>query len=93
MAFFSVQGTDQGGEVETRRGIAVADAALAAGVEHFIYGSVGGADRRSGVPPTLRARGGLRNMSSASACRQRSFDPSSSWTISPRPRCGSCCWP
>lgn len=47
---FSVQGTDQGGEVETRRGVAVADAALAAGVEHFIYGSVGGADRRSGVP-------------------------------------------
>ncbi|MFU4219449.1 NmrA/HSCARG family protein [[Pseudomonas] boreopolis] len=47
---FSVQGTDQGGEVETRRGIAVANAARAAGVQHFIYASVGGADRRSGVP-------------------------------------------
>jgi uncharacterized protein YbjT (DUF2867 family) len=47
---FSVQGTDQGGEVETRRGIAVADAAKAAGVAHFIYSSVGGADRSSGVP-------------------------------------------
>lgn len=47
---FSVQGTDHGGEVEFKRGIAVADAALAAGVEHFIYSSVGGADRRSGVP-------------------------------------------
>ncbi|MGY4728632.1 NmrA/HSCARG family protein [Burkholderia pyrrocinia] len=46
---FSVQGSEQGPEVETRRGIAVADAALAAGVEHFIYASVGGADRRSGV--------------------------------------------
>ncbi len=46
---FSVQGSEQGTELETRRGIAVADAALAAGVEHFIYASVGGADRRSGV--------------------------------------------
>ncbi|MEN2473458.1 NmrA/HSCARG family protein [Burkholderia sp. GS2Y] len=47
---FSVQGSEQGAEVETRRGIAVADAALAAGVRHFIYASVGGAERRSGVP-------------------------------------------
>jgi len=47
---FSVQGTDQGGEAEIRRGIAVADAARAANVAHFIYSSVGGADRRSGVP-------------------------------------------
>ncbi|AZD29811.1 NmrA/HSCARG family protein [Pseudomonas chlororaphis] len=46
---FSVQGSEQGVELETHRGIAVADAALAAGVEHFIYASVGGADRRSGV--------------------------------------------
>ncbi len=47
---FSVQGIDQGGEVEIRRGTAVADAAQAAEVTHFIYSSVGGADRRSGVP-------------------------------------------
>lgn len=47
---FSVQGTDQGLETETKRGIAVADAALATGVNHFIYASVGGAERRSGVP-------------------------------------------
>lgn len=47
---YSVQGTDQGSEVETRRGIAVADAARMARVQHFIYSSVGGADRRSGVP-------------------------------------------
>jgi uncharacterized protein YbjT (DUF2867 family) len=47
---YSVQGTDEGAEVEVRRGIAVADAALAAGVEHFVYASVGGADRESGVP-------------------------------------------
>lgn len=47
---YSVQGTDQGGEAETRRGIAVAEAARAAEVAHFIYASVGGADRRSAVP-------------------------------------------
>jgi uncharacterized protein YbjT (DUF2867 family) len=47
---FSVQGSEQDGEVETKRGVAVADAAHAAGIAHFIYASVGGADRRSGVP-------------------------------------------
>lgn len=47
---FSVQGIDQGVEIEAKRGIAVADAALAAGVRHFIYASVGGAERRSNVP-------------------------------------------
>ncbi|RDD70874.1 NmrA/HSCARG family protein [Paracoccus versutus] len=47
---FSVQGTDQGNDVERRRGVNVADAARAAGVRHFIYSSVGGADRSSGVP-------------------------------------------
>lgn len=47
---YSVQGTDKGGEVETLRGIAVADAARLAGVKHFVYASVGGADRASGVP-------------------------------------------
>ncbi|WP_073664721.1 NmrA/HSCARG family protein [Pseudomonas aeruginosa] len=47
---FSVQGSEGGGELETRRGIAVADVALAAGVEHLVYASVGGADRQSQVP-------------------------------------------
>lgn len=47
---FSVQGTDQGIETEIRRGIAVADAARKTGIEHFVYSSVGGADRHSGVP-------------------------------------------
>lgn len=47
---FSVQATEGGGEVETRRGIAVADAARATGVAHLVYSSVGGADRQSGVP-------------------------------------------
>ncbi|OKB64909.1 hypothetical protein BHU62_19960 [Serratia marcescens] len=45
-----MQGSEQGAEIEIRQGKAVADAARAAGVEHFIYSSVGGADRRSRVP-------------------------------------------
>lgn len=48
---FSMQGTnDDGGAVEASRGRRVADAAAAAGVQHFIYASVGGADRSSGIP-------------------------------------------
>jgi uncharacterized protein YbjT (DUF2867 family) len=47
---YSVQSTDEGSDVEERRGIAVADAALSARVEHFVYASVGGADRQSGIP-------------------------------------------
>src|ERR1700722_20307146 len=42
----SVLGAEQGRCVEARRGIAVADAALAASVSHFVYASVGGAYRR-----------------------------------------------
>lgn len=37
-------------EREVRQGMAVADAAKAASVGHFVYGSVGGAERGSGVP-------------------------------------------
>ncbi|KAB1089263.1 NmrA/HSCARG family protein [Neorhizobium galegae] len=47
---YSVQGTDGGADRELRRGIAVADAAKANRIEHFIYASVGGADRAPGVP-------------------------------------------
>jgi uncharacterized protein YbjT (DUF2867 family) len=46
---FSVQGTDRGGDIETARGIDVAEAARFAGVKHFIYSSVGGAERGSGI--------------------------------------------
>ena len=35
---------------ETRQGNRLADAAKAAGIQHFVYTSVGGADRKSGVP-------------------------------------------
>lgn len=35
---------------ETRQGRAVANAAKAAGVQHFVYTSVGGAERNTGIP-------------------------------------------
>jgi uncharacterized protein YbjT (DUF2867 family) len=38
-----------GAERETRKGIAVADAAKDAGVEHLVYSSVGGAERNTGI--------------------------------------------
>ena len=48
---FSVQGWVQDGVVaEQRRGIALAEAAARARVEHFTYASVGGADENTGIP-------------------------------------------
>jgi uncharacterized protein YbjT (DUF2867 family) len=48
---FSMINFADGGVVkEEERGKRVADAAKKAGVQHFIYSSVGGADRHSGVP-------------------------------------------
>lgn len=48
---FSVQSfMDDGVEAEARRGIALADAAKKAGVQHLVYTSVDGAERKSGVP-------------------------------------------
>src|SRR3712207_6050139 len=41
---------EAGMEVETRHGIAAADAAKAAGVEHLVYSSVADADRDTGIP-------------------------------------------
>src|SRR5450432_3180105 len=38
-----------GADRETREGIAVADAAKDAGVEHLVYSSVGGAERNTGI--------------------------------------------
>lgn len=46
---FSVQGYRLG-EREVTQGKNVADAALKHGVKHFIYSSVGGAERKSGIP-------------------------------------------
>lgn len=48
---FSVQDVwEHGDEAEVRQGRALADAAAGAGVTHFVYSSVGGAERDSGVP-------------------------------------------
>jgi uncharacterized protein YbjT (DUF2867 family) len=48
---FSVQNTWEAGvEGEIAQGKNVADAAKAAGVKHFVYTSVGGAERRTGIP-------------------------------------------
>ncbi|HEX7453525.1 MAG TPA: NmrA family NAD(P)-binding protein, partial [Polyangiaceae bacterium] len=47
---FSVQSLNAGLEAEVRDGNALADAAKAAAVEHFVYSSVGGAERKTGIP-------------------------------------------
>ena len=48
---FSVQTfTEAGCEGEIRQGKALADAAKAAGVQHFVYSSVVSADRDTGLP-------------------------------------------
>ncbi|GAC1632488.1 MAG: NmrA/HSCARG family protein [Chloroflexota bacterium] len=48
---FSVQNFFEAGpEGETRQGKLLADAGKAAGVRHFVYSSVGGADRESRIP-------------------------------------------
>ncbi|GHP00480.1 hypothetical protein KSF_105270 [Reticulibacter mediterranei] len=39
-----------GSEGEVRQGRALADAAAAAGVQHFVFSSVGGAERKTGIP-------------------------------------------
>jgi uncharacterized protein YbjT (DUF2867 family) len=48
---FSMQNPWQNGvEKEIEQGMRVADAAKEAGVQHFVYSSVGSADRNSGIP-------------------------------------------
>lgn len=48
---FSVQNFwESGPEHETQQGIMLADAAKAANVKHFVYSSVGSADRQTGIP-------------------------------------------
>jgi uncharacterized protein YbjT (DUF2867 family) len=47
---FSVQGLEQGPEVEFRQGKTLADVAKECDVQHFVYSSVGGADRNTGIP-------------------------------------------
>lgn len=47
---FSVQDFQDGMETEIRQGKTVVDAAKAAGIEHFVYSSVGSAERNTGIP-------------------------------------------
>jgi uncharacterized protein YbjT (DUF2867 family) len=47
---FSVQNFQEGLDTEIRQGKALADAAKAAGVQHFVYSSVGSAERNTGIP-------------------------------------------
>jgi uncharacterized protein YbjT (DUF2867 family) len=47
---FSMQDFREGAEIEIRHGNAIADAAKAANVEHFVYSSVGSAERNTGIP-------------------------------------------
>jgi uncharacterized protein YbjT (DUF2867 family) len=47
---FSVQDFRDGVDTEIRQGSAITDAAKAANIEHFVYSSVGGAERNTGIP-------------------------------------------
>lgn len=47
---YGVFGVQQRGKREAARGIALVDAAARAGVEHFVYSSVGGVERVRGIP-------------------------------------------
>jgi len=48
---YGVQNTwEHGPETEVRQGQILADAAQAAGTQHFVYSSVGGAERNTGIP-------------------------------------------
>ena len=47
---FSMQGLNDGLEAEIREGKALVDVAKALGIGHFVYSSVGSAERKTGVP-------------------------------------------
>jgi uncharacterized protein YbjT (DUF2867 family) len=47
---FSMQDFREGAEIEIHHGNAIADAAKAAHVQHFVYSSVGSAERNTGIP-------------------------------------------
>lgn len=49
-AFCVLTWMEEGPAVEAKRGNVVSDAAKDAGVEHFVYSSVGGAERNTGIP-------------------------------------------
>ena len=47
---FSMQDFRHGAETEIRQGKAIADAAKSSGIQHFVYSSVGSAERNTGIP-------------------------------------------
>jgi uncharacterized protein YbjT (DUF2867 family) len=47
---FSIQNFQDGLDTEVHQGKTVADAAKAAGAQHFVYSSVGSAERNTGIP-------------------------------------------
>lgn len=47
---FSAQGVKDGSDVEIKQGTTLADASQAVGIKHFVYSSVGGAERNTGIP-------------------------------------------
>ena len=47
---FSVQGLREGIPAEVQQGVALAQAAKKAGVQHFVYSSVGSAHKETGIP-------------------------------------------
>jgi uncharacterized protein YbjT (DUF2867 family) len=49
-AFIMSTPFEAGMEAETRQGLSAVDAAKAAGVKHFVYTSVGGANQKTGIP-------------------------------------------
>ena len=69
---FSVQNfwlPDVGAAGEVRQGKIVADAAKAAGVRHFVYTSVGGAERKTGLSH-FDSKWQIEGTSDRSACRR-----------------------
>ena len=47
---FSIQSFNDGLETEIRQGKTVVDAASSEGIQHFVYSSVGSAERNTGIP-------------------------------------------
>lgn len=47
---YSVQNWQEGAESEVQQGINLADAAKQSGISHFVYSSVGSADKNTGIP-------------------------------------------
>ena len=80
-----------GAKREVQQGKNLAEAAKKAGVEYFVYSSVGGAERNSGYRSFGRANGKSKSTFENLACRRRCSGRSLSWrtTTLTRLRSGS----